>query len=61
MRCPSAVGLFSVMAGKEITSDMFGTPEYDEAIKDISSLLWIDENTVPSVLAYGKYDKGAIF
>lgn len=51
------MGLFGVMAGKEITSDMFGTPEYDEAIKDISSLLWIDENTVPSVLAYGKYDK----
>ena len=53
----AAAGLFGVMAGKEITSDMFGTPEYDEAIKDISALLWIDENTVPSVLAYGKYDK----
>ena len=52
-----SAGLFGVMAGKEITSDMFGTPEYDEAIKDISALLWIDENTVPSVLAYGKYDK----
>ncbi len=45
------------MAGKEISPDMFGTPEYDEAIKDISALLWIDENTVPSVLAYGKFDK----
>ena len=53
----AAAGLFSVMAGKEIISDMFGTPEYDEAIKDISALLLIDENTVPSVLAYGKYDK----
>lgn len=53
----AAAGLFSVMAGKEIISDMFGTPEYDEASKDISALLWIDENTVPSVLAYGKYDK----
>ena len=46
-----------MMAGKEISPDMFGTPEYDEAIKDISALLWIDENTVPSVLAYGKFDK----
>lgn len=45
------------MAGKEITPDMFGTPEYDEAVKDISALLWVDENTVPSLLAYGKYDK----
>ena len=53
----AAAGLFSVMAGKEISPDMFGTPEYDEAIKDISALLWIDENTVPSVLAYGKFDK----
>ena len=26
------------MAGKEISPDMFGTPEYDEAIKDISAL-----------------------
>lgn len=53
----AAAGLFGVMAGKEITPDMFGTPEYDEAVKDISALLWVDENTVPSLLAYGKYDK----
>ena len=53
----AAAELFGVMAGKEITPNMFGTPEYDEAIKDISALLWIDENTAPSVLAYSKYDK----
>lgn len=52
-----AAELFGVMAGKKITSDMFGTPEYDEAVKDISALLWVDENTVPSLMAYGKHDR----
>ena len=52
-----AAVMFSVMSGKEIKPEMFGTPEYDEAIKDISALLWVNENTVPSVMAYGKYDK----
>lgn len=35
---------------------MFGTKEYDELVKDSSALLWVDENTVPAVMAYGKYD-----
>ncbi len=48
--------LFGTMAGKEIKTN-FGTPEYDEEIKDISALLWVNENTVPTLLAYGKYDK----
>lgn len=48
--------MFGAMAGKEIKS-AFGTPEYDEEIKDISALLWINENSVPTLVAYGKYDK----
>ena len=52
----AAAQMFGVMAGKEIAPDLFGTPEYDEAMKDISALLWIDDDTVPSVLCYGKYD-----
>lgn len=52
----AARGLFGVMAGKELRA-AFGTPEYDEEIKDISALLWIDENSVPTLVAYGKYDK----
>lgn len=52
-----AAGLFSTMVGKTITPDMIGTPDYDEAIKDASALLWVDEDTVPTVMAYGKYDK----
>lgn len=52
----AARGLFGTMAGKEIKSE-FGTPAYDEEIKDISALLWINENSVPTIMAYGKYDK----
>lgn len=53
----AAAELFGVMAGKTITPDMFGTPRYDEEIKDISAVLWVDEDTVPTLCAYGVYDK----
>ena len=46
--------MFSAMAGKEIKS-AFGTPGYDEEIKDISALLWVNENSVPTLVAYGKF------
>ena len=45
------------MCGKSLTVDLFGTPSYNEAVKDVSALLWVDENTVPSLLAYGAHDK----
>ena len=45
------------MAGKEITPEMLGTAEYEEVIKDISAYMWVNENTVPTVCAYGVYDK----
>lgn len=48
--------LFGTMAGKEIESE-FGTPSYDEEMKDISALLWVNEKTVPTLMAYGKHDK----
>lgn len=48
--------LFGTMAGRKIEAE-FGTPAYDQEIKDISALLWIDENSVPTLMAYGKYDK----
>lgn len=53
----AAAGLFSVMSGQEITPELFGTEEYDQRIRDISALLWVDEDTVPSLLCYGAYDK----
>lgn len=52
----AAKELFGTIAGKEIKAE-FGTPEYDEEMKDISALLWVNENTVPTLMAYGKHDK----
>ena len=53
----AAAVMFSVMSGNSITPEMIGTPDYDEAVKDISALAWIDENSAPTVCAYGAYDK----
>lgn len=52
----AAVGLFGVMAGKEVNPEWFGTKKYDAQIKDISALLWVNENSVPTLLAYGAHD-----
>lgn len=54
-------GLFSVMAGKEITADMFATGAYLKQLKDISAAMWIDESSVPTVCAYGSWDKVQAF
>ncbi|MCI8514153.1 MAG: alpha/beta hydrolase [Lachnospiraceae bacterium] len=53
----AAAGLFGVMLGTEIDVDILDTPEYDERIKPISAFMWIDENSVPSVIAYGAHDR----
>ena len=53
----AAAGLFSVMLGTEIDADILDTAEYGELIKPISAFMWIDENTVPSVIAYGAHDR----
>ncbi len=53
----AAATLFGIMAGKEISADMIGTPGYDEAVKDISAFMWVTEHSVPTVCAYGKYDR----
>ncbi len=53
----AAAGLFSIMGGTEITADMFGSEIYEEAIKPISAYRWVNERSVPTVAAYGVYDK----
>lgn len=52
-----AANLFGVMSGNEITPELLGTPAYDEAVKDISPLLWVDETSAPSLLCYGAHDR----
>lgn len=53
----AAAGLFGVMLGKEIDEDILDTPEYDAIIKPISAFMWIEENSPPSVIAYGAHDR----
>lgn len=53
----AAADLFGIMLGKEINVDIIDTPQYGEIIKPISAFMWIDENSVPSVIAYGTHDR----
>lgn len=53
----AAAGLFSVMSGSKITVDMLGTPAYEDAIRDVSAYMWVNEESVPTLCAYGAYDK----
>lgn len=53
----AAAGLLGVMGGVELSSEMIKDGSYIEKLKPISAVMWIDENTVPSVVTYGKYDK----
>lgn len=53
--------LFSAMAGKMITADQLMTGTYLEAVKPISAAMWIDENSVPTVCAYGAWDRVQAF
>lgn len=52
-----AADLLGVMGGVELTPEMIKDGSYVEKLKPISAVMWVDENTVPSVVAYGKYDK----
>lgn len=49
--------LFGVMGGVELTPEMMENGSYIDKLKPISSVMWIDKDTVPSVVAYGKHDK----
>ena len=49
--------MFSVMAGVDITEQDIRDGSYHEKVKPISAMEWISNNPVPSVIAYGKYDK----
>lgn len=54
-------GLFYAMSGNEITADMLPTGAYLEQVKNISAAMWIDENSVPTVCAYGAWDRVQAF
>lgn len=52
-----AAGLFGIMGGVDLTPEEIKDGSYIDKLKPISAVMWMDENTVPSVVAYGKYDK----
>ena len=53
----ACAGMFSVMAGVEINEQDIRDGSYHEKVKPISAMEYISNNPVPSVIAYGKYDK----
>ena len=52
-----AAGLFGIMGDVKITPEMIKDGSYQELLKPISAYAWIDENSAPTVVAYGKYDR----
>ena len=53
----AAAVLFSVMGGVEITPEMIKEDNYQELLKPISAYAWINKDSVPTIVAYGKYDR----
>ena len=53
----ACAGMFSVMAGVEITEQDIRNGSYHEKVKPISAAEWVSENPVPAVVAYGIFDK----
>lgn len=53
----ACAGMFSVMAGVEITPEEIQDGSYLEKVKPISASMWVDGNSAPSVIAYGTHDK----
>lgn len=54
----NAIYLFSAITGENLTEEIINDKDmYDEVVKNSSALLWVNENSVPTVMAYGKYDK----
>ena len=52
-----AADLFSVMSGETITEDDIKNNNYQDKVKNISGWAWVNESSVPTVMAYGTHDK----
>ena len=53
----ACAGMFSVMAGAEITPEEIRDGSYLGKVKPISASMWVDKNSAPSVVAYGTHDR----
>ena len=53
----AGAGLFSVMSGKEITPEEIRDGSYREKVHAIAAAEWVENNPIPTVVAYGACDK----
>lgn len=53
----AAAGLFGIMGGVKLTVDMIKDGSYLELMKPVSASMWINKNSVPTVVVYGRHDK----
>ncbi len=53
----AAAGLFSAMAGVEITADEIADGSYLEKMRPIAAAEWVASNPVPTVVGYGIHDR----
>ena len=49
--------LFSVMSGKEITPEEIKDGSYREKVHGIAAAEWVENNPIPTVVAYGAHDR----
>lgn len=52
----AAAGLFSIMAGTDISVQEIIDGSYLEKVKPVSAVDWVAHNPVPTVVAYGTHD-----
>ena len=45
------------MAGTTITEEDIKSNNYQDKVKNISGWAWVNQNSVPTVIAYGAHDK----
>ena len=53
----AGAGLFSVMSGKEIAPEEMKDSSYREKVHEIAAAEWVENNPIPTVVAYGACDK----
>lgn len=53
----AGAGLFSVMSGKEITPEEMKDGSYREKVHAIAAAEWVENNPIPTVVAYGAHDR----
>lgn len=53
----AGAGLFSVMSGKEISPEEIRDSSFREKVHAIAAAEWVENNPIPTVVAYGAHDR----